>query len=108
MNIITDTINRLKNDCVNTIEQHLNAMKYEVVNDSPVLTGYFKSQWRDDIDFSKFKFRMWNDTSYGLRLWRYHHSKKGWSPITGDAVVRKHSQNLSRALRRLNNINYYV
>ena len=97
------TIKQLKQQYIEKISLNLNNMEDEIIRDSPVLTGHFKSQWKTHKDYSGFTFRMSNDVVYGLKLWRYHHSKKGWSPYTGDAVVAKHSQQLQQDIKEINN-----
>ena len=97
------TIKQLKQKYIYIISSNLDGMEDEIIRGSPVLTGYFKSQWKTHKDYSNFTFRMSNDVVYGLKLWRYHHSKKGWSPYTGDMVVSKHSQKLAEDIKKINN-----
>ena len=87
-----NSIKALKQKYIDTLQKRLDALENEILEGSPVLTGYFKSQWHTKKDYSNFRFSMSNDTVYALALWRYHHSKKGWSPITGDIVVEKHKR----------------
>ena len=98
-----DTIKQLKNRYIKAIELNLNKMQDEIIRDSPVLTGHFKSQWKTYKDYPDFTFKMSNDAVYGLKLWRYHHSKKGWGSYTGDTVVARHSQQLQQDVKSINN-----
>jgi hypothetical protein len=78
----------------------LSTMHERIIDGSPVDTGRFKTSWQL-LDFKprELKFHLYNPVPYGLKLWRFGTSKKGWSPMGGDVIVRETEQRLAERLR---------
>ena len=78
----------------------LSQMHEKIIDGSPVDFGRFKDSWQM-LEFKprELKFHLYNPVEYGLKLWRFKHSKQGWSPTGGDAIVRETEQRLAERLR---------
>ena len=78
----------------------MSQMHEKIITGSPVDTGRFKTSWQM-LEFKprELKFHLHNPVEYGLKLWRFGTSKKGWSPTGGDRIVRETEQRLAERLR---------
>ena len=103
---VTNKINKFKNVwLINMVN-----LQNEIVHDSPVDTGFFKTRWSvKAIDKNRFFFFMENNVEYGAKLWngfkiingKSYGSKKGWGLQGGQAVVNKHIRNLEKDFRNI-------
>jgi hypothetical protein len=103
MDYIEKKLLKAKKEYIKAFKENVKALDLEIIADSPVDTGHFKSSWiLKWFKPEEFKYTRINRVPYGLELWRYGKSKKGWGITGGDYVVNKH---LGKLYKDFDNIN---
>jgi len=83
-------------------KEKISEMHKKIIDGSPVDSGGFKTSWQLlEFDPKKLSYHLHNPKKYGMKLWRFHHSKQGWSPTGGDIIIEEFKKEMNEAVRRI-------
>jgi len=101
MNIF-DFVNKELEKVEEVFKEETQELHRQIIDGSPVDTGRFKTSWQlREFNPKTLRFRLYNPVKYGMKLWRYNGSTKGWSPVGGDTLVENYIRSMRERIDSL-------
>jgi len=99
---LTDDFKQILGQAETAFKETIQSLQNEIVGESPVDTGRFKTSWEIlDFDVKTFTFQMENNIPYALELWYGGNSKKGWGEFGGRPILDKHDDMLQDKFKNI-------